>query len=249
MIYDLVFHIPQKQVYASLFITLVLCVVCIIVGIKVKHLKPSGKTPKWLVPFIMIVDIMNKLAKANFGKRWKIYAPYLLTLTMFIFFSNICGVVGLDSPTSYLVINACLALISFLVIQLTGIISMGPGKYLKSFIEPIPVMLPINIISEFTLPISLALRLMGNIISGGVITSMIKGIVGIHWWAAFIVIPIMPLLNLIFDLFSGTIQTLVFVLLTTIYGGLKVDDKDKIYDESGNLINTEQEKTLVEENA
>ena len=223
---NLEFHIPNSQVYASLFIILALIIVSIIVGIRVKKLDPKGKTPAWLVPFLMIVDFINNLTKESFGRRWKPYAPYLLALMSFVFFANISGVVGLATPTSYIVIDACLAIISFFVIQITGMISQGPKGYLKGFIDPIPLMLPINIISELTLPISLALRIMGNIMSGAVIGSIVKGLVGINGWLAFIIIPGTVIVNLIFDLFSGIIQTLVFVYLTTIFASMKVNPKD-----------------------
>ena len=83
------FHIPNSQVYSTMLIVLVLSIAAIIIGLKVKKMKPEDKTPLWLVPVFMIVDMINNLSKANLGKRWKGYAPYFLTLTMFLFFSNI----------------------------------------------------------------------------------------------------------------------------------------------------------------
>ena len=235
---NLEFHIPVAQVYSSLLIILVLIIVSIIVGLKVKKLDPKEKTPKWLIPFLMIVDYINNLAKESFGRRWRPYAPYLLALMAFIFFANISGVMGLQTPTSYIVIDVCLSIISFFVIQLTGIISLGPKKYLKSFCDPTPIMLPINLMSEFTLPISLALRIMGNIMSGAIIGSIVKGLVGVSGWLVFIIVPATVIVNLIFDLFSGIIQTMVFVNLTTIFASMKVDPKD--YEQT--------EEKLVKEN-
>lgn len=219
------FHIPQPQVYATMFITLVLSIVIIIIGSRIKKIKPEDKTPLWLVPFIILVDMINKLSKENLGKRWKAYAPYFLSLTIFLFISNISGIFGIKNPTSYLINNAALAVISFFIIQITGVVSNGIKGYLKGFIDPIPLLLPINLISEFTLPISLALRLMGNVMSGGVLSQMIVGLLG--WFA----VPVMPIINAIFDIFSGTIQTAVFLLLTVMFAGMKVKDDDKIIEE------------------
>lgn len=217
---NIIYSYLPAQIYSSLVITLVLCVLAIIIGARVKKLKPTDPTPLWLIPIIAIVDAINNLARENIGKRWKNYAPYFLTIAIYIFFANISGVFGLINPTCYLVINAALAVNTFLMIQTTGIVTNGPWEYLKSFFAPIFLLAPINLIGEFTLPISLALRLMGNIMSGGVLNRMVVGLLG--WFA----IPVLPAMNIIFDLFSGLIQTLVFVLLTIIFTGMKVNEKE-----------------------
>ena len=219
------FHIPVDQVYSTMFITLVLCLVAIIIGSRVKKLKPEDKTPLWLVPVVMIVDMINNMTKTNLGKRWKSYAPYFLTLTMFLFFSNISGIFGIPNPTSYLINNAVLAIISFFIIQITAIKSNGIKNYIKGFFEPIFLLFPINLISEITLPVSLALRLTGNIMSGGVISKLVIGVAG--WFA----IPFLPVINGIFDLFSGTIQCAVFLLLTVMFAGMKLSDEDALIEE------------------
>ena len=227
---NLVFHKPQPQVYATLFICLVLSLVCLIVGLRIRKVNPRGKTPKWLVPFIWIVKTINNMAKVNLGRRWKSYAPYLLTLTLFIFFSNIAGVFGITSPTSYLVLDIILALSAFFVVEITGLVSLGPKKFFRDLLGDnlfiSPIMLPINLISEISLPISLALRIMGNVMSGGVMSNLIKGLAGIAPWMWPISIIGTIVINGIFDLFSGTIQTLVFLLLTTTYTGMKINPKE-----------------------
>jgi F-type H+-transporting ATPase subunit a len=210
------------QVISSIIITIVLSVIFIIVGSKIKKVKPEDKTPVWLIPFIILVDLINKMTKDNVGKFWKAYAPYFLTLAIFLCVSNISGIFGLSSPTSYLLVNAALAIITFFIIQVTGIVSNGIKNYSKSFFEPVFLLFPINIIGEITLPVSLALRLMGNIMSGAVLSKIIFGLAG--WFA----IPFLPIYNAIFDIFFGVVQTAVFLLLTIIFTGNKVKDEDKI---------------------
>ena len=210
------------QVVSSIIITLVLSIIFIIVGFKIKKVKPEDKTPVWLIPFIILVDLINKMTKDNVGKFWKAYAPYFLTLAIFLCVSNISGIFGLSSPTSYLLVNAALAIITFFIIQVTGIVSNGIKNYSKSFFEPVFLLFPINIIGEITLPVSLALRLMGNIMSGAVLSKIIFGLAG--WFA----IPFLPIYNAIFDIFFGVVQTAVFLLLTIIFTGNKVKDEDKI---------------------
>ena len=217
-LYD--FYGPMK---ASVIIIAVLCIFFIILSFFIKKVDPSKKTPLWLVPFLWIVDLGNGFVKENIGMRWKSYAPWFLTLVIFIFFANISSIYLLDNPTSYIVVTAALAFCSFVVIQATGVVSLGPKGYLKSFLDPNPVMLPMNIVSEFTLPISLSLRLFGNVISGTAISILIKKL--LQYWS----IPIMPFINLLFDIAFGLIQVAVFVILSIIFTSMKIKDEEKIY--------------------
>lgn len=215
------------QVKSTIGIVIVLSVFFIILGNRVKKVDPSKKTPKWLVPWIMLVELINGFTKNNIGKRWKSYAPYFLTLGIFLFCANTCSIFAMDNPSSYIMVNFALGIISFFIVQITGIVSLGIKGYLGSFVGPVKpmafIMIPINIIGEITLPISLSLRLLGNIISGSVINIIIKGLLG--WFA----IPIMPVVNAIFDVAFGLIQAFVFVVLTIIFSSMKIDDKEKIY--------------------
>ena len=218
----LLYTMPSA-IRSTLIIVGALCLLFIILFFFIRRVNPLKKTPLWLVPFMWIVDLMNSSVKANIGKRWKIYSPWFLTLTIFVFFANISAVFVLDNPTGYLVITGALGFLTFLVIQITGITSLGVKGYLKGFFDPFPIMLPMNIISEFSLPISLALRLFGNLTSGTCISILVKYALG--WFA----LPIMPFMNAIFDIFFGVIQVAVFVILSMIFTSMKVKDEDKIY--------------------
>ena len=215
------------QVKSCIGITIVLVIVSIILGHFIKKVYPTKKTPLWLVPLIFLVDLINSFSQANIGKRWKAYAPYFLAIAIYLFVANTCGIFAMDNPTSYIVLNFGLALITFFIVQITGIVSLGIKGYLGGFVGPVKpmafIMIPINIVGELTLPISLSLRLLGNILSGCVLGMMIKGLLG--WWS----IPILPLFNGIFDIAFGLIQCFVFVILTIINISQKIDDKEKIY--------------------
>lgn len=219
---NLIFLTLPDQIVSTIIITVILCVIFIIVGSKIKKVDPKGKTPVWMIPFIILVDLINNVTKENIGKRWKSYAPYFLTLAIFLFVANTSGIFGLQSPTSYLIVNAALAVITFFIIQITGVVSNGAKNYAKSFFEPIFLLFPINLIGEVTLPVSLALRLLGNIMSGAILSKIIFGLLG---WLA---IPFLPFYNTIFDIFFGLVQTAVFLLLTIIFTGNKVSDEEKI---------------------
>jgi F-type H+-transporting ATPase subunit a len=217
------FSVPNSQIRATIIIVFALIIVFAALNPVFKKLDPASKTPLWAVPFVWLVDLINGFVKNNIGQRWKSYAPWFLSLTIILFFSNIAGIFTLNSPTSYILVTFSLALCSFMVIQITGIISMGVKGYIKSFFDPFFVMLPINIVSEISLPISLAVRLFGNIISGTAISILIKELLG------YAAIGVMPIINAIFDIAFGVIQVAVFVILSIIFTSMKVVDEEKIY--------------------
>lgn len=211
------------QVKSSVCIVIILSIIMIIQSFKLKKVDPLGKTPFWLVPLIAMVKLCNNYSKSNIGKDWKVLSPMFLTLGVYLLVANTSAIWGITNPTSYLVVNIALVTFVFVIIQTTGIVSRGFFGYLKSFMAPIGIMLPINIMSEFTLPLSMSLRLFGNILSSSVISALIVGKIG--WFA----IPFMPVMNIVFDVGFGIIQVLVFLILTMIYSGMKVKDEDKIY--------------------
>ncbi len=208
---------------SSLILVSALCAIFIVLSFIIKRVDPLKKTPLWLVPFIWIVDLINGFIKVNIGRKWKIYSPWFLTLVIFIFFSNASAVFLLDNPTGYIMVTFTLAFCSFLVIQITGITSLGVKGYLKGFLDPVPIMLPMNIMSEFSLPLSLCMRLFGNVISGTAISILIKKAFG---WGSVIA---MPFVNVLFDLAFSAIQVTVFVILSVIFTSMKIKDEEKIY--------------------
>lgn len=214
---------PTSPIAATIYICGGLILLFFILYFFIRRVDPFKPTPKWLIPFMWLVDMMNGYIKANIGKRWRAYSPWFLTLAIFIFMANISAVYLLNNPTSYVIVTFALAFCTFVIIQATGIASNGIGGYLKSFCDPTPVMLPMNLMSELTLPISLCLRLFGNVISGTCISILIKYLLS---WAA---IPIMPLINALFDIAFGLIQVAVFVILSVIFTSMKIKDEEKIY--------------------
>lgn len=201
----------NPSIYSSILITTILVIVILLLGIGVRKQKATVP-PKGIYMFLeIVVDGINSFCKENFGKYWKAYAPYILTLGLFLVVSNTSGLFGLRPPTASVNVTAALAIITFFMIHISGIATKGFKKYAKGFLEPIPFMLPLNIVGEFATPIALSLRLFGNIFSGLIITGLVYGVLG-----NFAVV-VTPALHGIFDLFFGIIQAIVFVLLTTIF--------------------------------
>lgn len=142
------------------------------------------------------------------GRDGKRYIPYLITVGLYIAISNMIGLLGMKSPTKDVGVTGALALMSIVLIEYAGIHKKGPKNFIKSFAEPIPIMLPMNILELFIRPLSLCMRLFGNILGAFVIMELLKIVAPL-----FVPVPF----SLYFDLFDGFIQAYVFVFLTSLF--------------------------------
>jgi F-type H+-transporting ATPase subunit a len=136
------------------------------------------------------------------------YLSFVGTLFLFIVTCNLLTVVpGYHAPTGSLSTTAALALCVFVAVPIFGIRQQGLGRYLKSYLEPTPIMLPFQIIGEFSRTLALAMRLFGNIMSGNLLAAILLSLVPLF-------VPIvMQLLGLVF----GVIQAYVFSVLALVY--------------------------------
>ena len=142
------------------------------------------------------------------GEEGKGYVPYLISTAIFIGAANLIGIVGFVPPTKDLNMTAALAIISIAVIEYAGIHKKGAKGFLKSFAEPVAIILPINILEVFIRPVSLCMRLFGNVLGSFVVMELIKLVVPL-----FVPIPF----SFYFDIFDGLIQAYVFVFLTALF--------------------------------
>jgi F-type H+-transporting ATPase subunit a len=140
------------------------------------------------------------------------FLPMLGTVGMFIFCSNVMGLIpGLMSPTSKLNVTIGCALTVFLYYHYQGMKAQGFFKYLKHFMGPVPalapLMVPIELISHFSRIVSLSIRLFSNIFAEDVLIVVIASII-----PYFLPLPFMAL-----SIFTGFLQAFIFVLLACIY--------------------------------
>lgn len=139
-----------------------------------------------------------------------IFLPFVGTLAFFIGTANLIGLIpGLRSPTPDINTPLALALSVFFSVAYFGIRTRGAWGYLKHYVEPIFIMLPIEIASEIARTFSLTFRLFGNILGEEIIISIL-----------FIVMPLfVPVPMMLFSIFTGLLQAYVFTLLTCVYIG------------------------------
>ena len=142
------------------------------------------------------------------GESGKAYIPYLITVALYIGVANIIGMFGFKSPTKDLNVTATLAVLSILLVEVAGFRKKGLKGWLKGFTEPIAIITPINILELFIRPLSLCMRLFGNVLGAVVVMALIKQLVPL----------LIPLpFSFYFDIFDGLIQAYVFVFLTSLY--------------------------------
>ena len=175
--------------------------------ILVRNLKVENVGKKQVVLETVVGGLYNFFYDL-LGEDGKGYIPYLMTVGLYIGVANMIGLFGLKSPTKDVGVTGALALMSIVLIEFSGVYKKGVKGFLKSFAEPIPLMLPMNILEIFIRPLSLCMRLFGNILGAFVIMELIKIV-------APLLVPV-PL-SLYFDLFDGFIQAYVFVFLTSLF--------------------------------
>ena len=164
----------------------------------------------------MAAEFLNQFAVSNMGERGSRFAPYLGTVGLYIFLCNVIGVFGLAPPTKDINVTAALAVMSALLIYGAQFRYRGLAGGLKKFAEPMPILLPINLMEIVIRPLALCMRLFGNILGAFIIMELVKMLVPV-------VVPV-PL-SLYFDLFDGGIQAVVFVFLTALFTGESIKDE------------------------
>lgn len=142
------------------------------------------------------------------GEEGKSYAPYLTSILIYLGVANLIGILGFKPPTKDLNVTAALALMSIILIEAAGIRKKGVRRWLKGFAEPIPLVAPINVLEVFIKPLSLCMRLFGNVLGAFVIMKLIECILPVG-------LPV--IFSAYFDLFDGLIQAYVFVFLTSLF--------------------------------
>lgn len=176
---------------------------------KIMHAKEVPTGLQNVVEFA--VETLQGFVHSSMGENGKKYINYVGTLFLFIFLSNISGLFGLRPPTADFGTTFSLALITFVMIQYTNIRYNKIGAFTGLF-QPLWFLFPINLIGEIATPVSMSLRLFGNVMAGTVMMALYYGLLPL---LAKLGIP--AVLHVYFDVFSGAIQAYVFCMLTMVY--------------------------------
>ena len=186
---------------------IIMAALTIISIVLVRNLKVENPGKKQLA-LESAIGFLNDFFADILGERGKQYIPYLITAAISIGVANLIGLLGFKPPTKDLNVTAGLAIISIFLIEYSGWKQKGFKRFMHSFAEPMAIVTPINIMEIFIRPVSLCMRLFGNVIGSFVVMELIKMILPV-------VLPI-PF-SFYFDIFDGLIQAYVFVFLTSLF--------------------------------
>jgi F-type H+-transporting ATPase subunit a len=179
------------------------------------------------------IDFLNSFSKQYFGKRAKIYGPYIGTVFLFLLLANVIPAISplsipvfhieppftIKPPARDINLTAALAVLSILMVFIGGLRARGLRGWVKNLFHPVPMMLPFNLLEYIIRPLSLCLRLFGNILGGYIIMLLIELALPVP-----VIVPM--LLSVYFDFFDGLIQAVVFTFLTTLFVGEAVSAEE-----------------------
>lgn len=223
------YEVPVTDTIIIMWI--VMAIIIIAAFILTRNLQTVPKGKQNLVE--SIVDMINSLSRNNIGHYGRHFAPYLGTILIFLIFSNIISIfniipdgeqlyklthieffeqywprLAMRPPTKDINTTAAMAIISIIVVLFAGIRFKKFKGWMKSFIEPIPLVLPFKIIDYFIRPLSLCFRLFGNILGAFIVMELLYAVLPV-------IIP--AAVSIYFDLFDGMLQAYIFVFLTSLY--------------------------------
>ncbi|WP_099190047.1 F0F1 ATP synthase subunit A [Tepidibacter mesophilus] len=228
----IIFTIPGLNIPISETVTTTWAIMIVLTLFAYFGTRKLEKVPRGFQIIIEgIVGGLNGVVKQTMGEDKMRFAPYIGSLFLFFACSNLVTLTGLfgKSPTTDLNTTLAWALITFFMIHYNGVKSKGLGGYLKGFLDPMPAMLPLNIIGELATPISLSFRPFGNILGGSVIMALLyqffgylSGLIGIEVFP-ILGVGIPAVLHIYFDLFSGVLQSFIFIMLTMVFVSNAID--------------------------
>jgi F-type H+-transporting ATPase subunit a len=216
----LYWQIGTYKVHGQVFLVTWLVMVTLL-SIAVIGTRTLKRIPEGIQNFMeYILEFLQDIAKNQIGEHeYRNWVPYISTIFLFILGSNWAGALipwkliqlpegELAAPTNDINTTVALALLTSTAYFYAGLRKNGLG-YFSRYIEPTPVLLPINILEDFTKPLSLSFRLFGNVLADELVVSVFTLLVPI-----FIPLPVM-----ILGLFASSIQALIFSTLSAAYIG------------------------------
>lgn len=195
-----------------------------------RRLQPSVRPGRWQNFLESLISIIRGQIREVTKQDPDQHLPFVGTLFLFIAASNLLAVVpGFYPPTASLSTTTALAISVFVAVPFYGIRTVGWKNYLRQYLHPTPLMLPFNILGEFSRTLALAVRLYGNIMSGAVIGAVLLTLVPFFF----------PVVMQLLGLLTGFIQAYIFAVLALVYvASASVVAQEKIEQISANEDNS-----------
>lgn len=184
----------------------------------------------------IIIEKVDSLVGENMGDRFGGFQPFIIAIMALSAFSSLITLIGLYPPTSDMNVVGGWAILVFFIITYYKL-KCGPIYYLQGFTKPVFILAPINFISEFATPVSMAFRHYGNVMSGSVIAVLVSYFLALgsrFLFGWFTELPLLQvglpaILSVYFDIFSGCLQAFIFAMLTmlNISGAFDTEEYDR----------------------
>jgi len=213
-------NIAGAQLHGQVFVVSWL-VIALLLGLAIAGTSNLQQVPKGLQNFLeSVYEFVSDIAENQIGEEeYKPWVPYVGTLFLFVFASNWAGALvpwkliilpegELAAPTNDINTTVALALLTSIAYFYAGLSKNGLGYFVR-YVEPTPILLPINILEDFTKPLSLSFRLFGNVLADEIVVAVLALLVPL-----FVPLPAMGL-----GLFASAIQALIFSTLSAAYIG------------------------------
>ena len=199
-------QVNMDTIFTTWLTALIVCLV-VFAASRGKKLVPTGVQN---CVEILVEGLLSQFEK-NVGPKYRQVVPALLTLFLFILTANQLGLLPTEhltaSPTSDINTTLGLALAVTLLIHVLFIANQGVGKWIKHFFEPFPVFVFINLVEEISRPVTLAMRLFGNILAGEILLELLYALC--PW--------LIPIIWIAFSVFVGCVQAYIFTTLSSVY--------------------------------
>ncbi|HUY89867.1 MAG TPA: F0F1 ATP synthase subunit A [Pirellulales bacterium] len=207
MFRQVVFHLGPVEVTTTMLYSLVVSAILIGFATTVRVLL-ARRLSGWQVAAEFLMEHLESIMRDMCGRDPRPYTPLVVTLALFIGVANLLGLLpGMRAPTADLSTTAALAIVVFLAVPFYGIRARGLWGYLRHYLDPSPLLLPVEIITEFSRTLALAVRLFGNVMSEELLIAVLLSLAGL----------LTPTPVMLLAVLTGTVQAYIFSVLTMVY--------------------------------
>ncbi len=212
-------HLPfgngKFDIYESIVVTwIIMAAILVLLLILTRDFKVHNISKRQAAVEAFVSWIRGVVGK-NLGEEASRYTDWIVTVLCYLACANTIGLFGFIPPTMDINVTAGLSFMSIILVEAAAIRKKGTVGWLKSFAKPMAIVTPMNVMELAIRPLSLCMRLFGNIIGATVIMELIKHLIHIHSVSVPAIYPV-PF-AFYFDIFDGLIQAYVFVFLTSLY--------------------------------
>ncbi|HEX5387870.1 MAG TPA: F0F1 ATP synthase subunit A [Gemmatimonadales bacterium] len=232
---------PTKHMIFMVLAAVIVALTFVLSGRAIARADARGRPPTGFAGAMeaMALWMRQEVVLPNVGPHGEGYSPFILTLFFFILVMNLMGVLPWGAtPTGNITVTAALAIVAFIVIEVSGMIALGPKGYLRTiFYLPhglpggvggtvlkvvlLVILTPIEIIGKLAKPFALAVRLFANMIAGHVLVLALIGLAFVFQsYAVGVSASILGTGVMVLDVFVAFLQAFVFALLTAVFIGL-----------------------------